>query len=160
MAAATAPPTPAIAAAFSALLRRRAVRSYERTHIYARCVSSNARAEAAGEPEGRSRGLGGTRLEEAVPAGEGRARVDAWISARLGGGGVSRARVQASIRAGLVAVNGRPVSKVSHMVKDGDLVSCTVSELQPLRAEAEDIQLDVVYEDDHVLVVNKPAHMT
>jgi hypothetical protein len=47
-----------------------------------------------------------------VPVGEGRSRVDAWISARLGGGGVSRARVQASIRAGLVAVNGRPVSKV------------------------------------------------
>lgn len=45
------------------------------------------------------------------------------------------------------------------MVKGGDLVSCTVSELQPLRAEAEDIPLDIVYEDDHVLVVNKPAHM-
>ncbi|CAL5050184.1 unnamed protein product [Urochloa decumbens] len=153
MAAATAPPPPAIAATFSALLRRHTVRP-----IYARCVSSNARPEAV-EPESRSGGLGGTRLQEAVPAGEGRSRVDAWISARLGGGGVSRARVQASIRAGLVAVNGRPVSKVSHMVKGGDLVSCTVSELQPLRAEAEDIPLDIVYEDDHVLVVNKPAHM-
>lgn len=108
MAAATAPPpAAAIAATFSALLRRRTVRP-----CYARCVSSNARAEAA-EPERRSGGLTGTRLEEAVPAGEGRSRVDAWISARLGGGGVSRARVQASIRAGLVAVNGRPVSKVS-----------------------------------------------
>lgn len=39
------------------------------------------------------------------------------------------------------------------------MVSCTVSELQPLRAEAEDIPLDIVYEDAHVLVVNKPAHM-
>lgn len=45
------------------------------------------------------------------------------------------------------------------MVKDGDTVNCTVAELQPLRAEPEDIPLDIVFEDDHVLVVNKPAHM-
>lgn len=31
--------------------------------------------------------------------------------------------------------------------------------MKPLRAEPEDIPLDIVYEDDHVLVVNKPAHM-
>ena len=112
MAAATAPPPPAIAATFSALLRRQAARTCRFRAFYARCVASNARAEAA-EPESRGGRLGGTRLEEAVPAGEGRSRIDAWISARLGGGGVSRARVQASIRAGLVAVNGRPVSKVA-----------------------------------------------
>lgn len=45
------------------------------------------------------------------------------------------------------------------MVRNGDKVNCTISELQPLRAEPEDIPLDIVYEDDHVLVVNKPAHM-
>lgn len=38
-------------------------------------------------------------------------------------------------------------------------MSCTISELQPLRAEPEDIPLDIVYEDPHVLVVNKAAHM-
>ncbi|XP_062234064.1 RNA pseudouridine synthase 2, chloroplastic-like isoform X2 [Phragmites australis] len=155
MAAATAP---AIATTLSALLHRRTRRGHRLRATYARRVSSDASAEAA-ELESRRGGHGGTRLEEAVPAGEGRSRIDAWIVARLGGGGVSRSRVQASIRAGLVAVNGRPVSKVSHTVKGGDLVSCTVSELQPLRAEAEDIPLDIVYEDDHVLVVNKPAHM-
>ncbi|CAM8939618.1 unnamed protein product [Rhodiola kirilowii] len=56
-------------------------------------------------------------------------------------------------------VNGRVVCKVSYSVKDGDCVDCTISELQPLRAEPEDIPLDIVYEDDHVLVVNKAAHM-
>jgi 23S rRNA-/tRNA-specific pseudouridylate synthase len=60
---------------------------------------------------------------------------------------------------GLVTVNGRVVDKVSHNVKSGDEVNCTISELQPLKAEAEDIPLDIVYEDKHVLVVNKPAHM-
>lgn len=51
------------------------------------------------------------------------------------------------------------VEQVSHMVRDGDKVECTISELQPLKAEPEDIPLDIVYEDEHVLVVNKPAHM-
>lgn len=45
------------------------------------------------------------------------------------------------------------------MVRAGDEVSCIISDLQPLKAEPEDIPLDIVYEDDHVLVVNKPAHM-
>ncbi|TVU07570.1 hypothetical protein EJB05_40932 [Eragrostis curvula] len=158
MAAATASSPPAFAITLSALLRRRTNQTNRLRATHTRCFSSDASAEAA-EQQSRRGGQGGTRLEEAVPAGEGRLRIDAWISSRLGSGGVSRARVQASIRAGLVAVNGRPISKVSHMVKGGDLVSCTVSELQPLRAEAEDIPLDIVYEDDHVLVVNKPPHM-
>lgn len=50
-------------------------------------------------------------------------------------------------------------SQVSHKVRSGDKVSCTISELQPLKAQPEDIPLNIVYEDDHVLVVNKPAHM-
>lgn len=45
------------------------------------------------------------------------------------------------------------------MVKGGDKVDCTIADLKPLRAEPEDIPLDIVYEDEHVLVVNKPAHM-
>jgi 23S rRNA-/tRNA-specific pseudouridylate synthase len=49
--------------------------------------------------------------------------------------------------------------QVSHNVKAGDKVNCTISELQPLKAEAENIALNIVYEDEHVLVVNKPAHM-
>uniref|UniRef100_A0A0E0Q2Q1 RNA pseudouridine synthase 2, chloroplastic n=1 Tax=Oryza rufipogon TaxID=4529 RepID=A0A0E0Q2Q1_ORYRU len=158
MATTAAASPPAIATALSALLRRQRRRSSRCVGAsHARCLAADANAEAVAPS--RRGGHGGTRLEEAVPAGEGRSRIDAWISARLGGGGVSRARIQASIRAGLVVVNGRPVSKVSHMVKGGDIVSCTVLELQPLRAEPEDIPLDIVYEDDHLLVVNKPAHM-
>ncbi|XP_078436231.1 pseudouridine synthase family protein [Wolffia australiana] len=99
----------------------------------------------------------GVRLEEIVDKETARARLDSWISSRING--VSRARVQASIRSGLVSVNGCTIDKVSHTIKFGDRVSCTVSELQPLRAEPEDIPLDIVYEDAHILVVNKPAHM-
>lgn len=49
--------------------------------------------------------------------------------------------------------------KTSHLVRLGDMVDCTIAELQPLRAEPEDIPLDIVYEDENVIVVNKPAHM-
>ncbi|GAB2210463.1 hypothetical protein Droror1_Dr00015729 [Drosera rotundifolia] len=125
-----------------------------------RALSSSASASAAGVSESGDQRLNysGVRLEETVvEAKSGKVRLDAWISSRILG--ISRARVQASIRAGLVAVNGRVVDKVSHAVRKGDVVECTISELQPLRADPEEIPLDIVYEDDHVLVVNKPAHM-
>ncbi|KAL8253439.1 hypothetical protein R6Q59_037132 [Mikania micrantha] len=98
----------------------------------------------------------GVRLEESVEE-VGKIRLDSWISNRISG--ISRARVQSSIRSGLVSVNHRVVVKASHMVRHGDKVECTISELQPLKAEGEDIALDIIYEDENVLVVNKPAHM-
>ncbi|XP_075672514.1 RNA pseudouridine synthase 2, chloroplastic [Castanea sativa] len=106
---------------------------------------------------GRRANYGGLNLEETVDINSGKLRLDSWISSRISG--ISRARVQSSIRSGLVSVNGRIVDKVSHNVKAGDMVNCTISELQPLRAEPENIPLDIVFEDEHVLVVNKPAHM-
>lgn len=117
MATTAAASPPAIATALSALLRRQRRRSSRCVGAsHARCLAADANAEAVAPS--RRGGHGGTRLEEAVPAGEGRSRIDAWISARLGGGGVSRARIQASIRAGLVVVNGRPVSKVTRFPRN------------------------------------------
>lgn len=51
------------------------------------------------------------------------------------------------------------LGQVSYVVREGDKVSCTIAELQQLRAEPQEIPLDIVYEDEHLLVVNKPAHM-
>ncbi|XP_021902498.1 RNA pseudouridine synthase 2, chloroplastic [Carica papaya] len=106
---------------------------------------------------GKRTNYGGLKLEETVDIRSGKLRLDSWIFSRIQG--ISRARVQSSIRSGLVSVNGRIVDKVAHNVKAGDKVNCTISELQPLRAEPEDIPLDIIYEDEHLLVVNKPAHM-
>lgn len=53
---------------------------------------------------------GGVRLEEIVVVEFGKLRLDSWISSRVNG--ISRARVQSSIRSGLVRVNGRVVDKV------------------------------------------------
>lgn len=44
-------------------------------------------------------------------------------------------------------------------MRHGDLVECEVVGRPQLDAKPEDIPLDVVYEDEHVLVINKPAHM-
>ncbi|KAJ1376937.1 RNA-binding S4 domain [Sesbania bispinosa] len=101
----------------------------------------------------------GMQLEEIVDnrIKSGKLRLDNWITSRING--ISRARVQSSIKAGLVHVNGRVVDKVSFNVKAGDEIKCTIAELQELRAVPENIPLDIVYEDEHVLVINKPAHM-
>ncbi|XP_057796943.1 RNA pseudouridine synthase 2, chloroplastic isoform X4 [Salvia miltiorrhiza] len=99
----------------------------------------------------------GVKIEERVALDSGKLRLDSWIASRING--ISRARVQSSIRSGLVSVNGRVINKASHMVRLGDMVNCTIADLQPLRAEPEDIPLDIVYEDEHVIVVNKPAHL-
>lgn len=53
---------------------------------------------------------GGIQLEETVEAGSEKSRLDAWIASRMHD--VSRARIQSSIRSGLVTVNGRAVDKV------------------------------------------------
>lgn len=59
---------------------------------------------------GRRANFGGVQLEDTVSLNSGKLRLDSWISSRIGG--ISRARVQSSIRSGLVAVNGRVVDKV------------------------------------------------
>ncbi|KAK9164592.1 hypothetical protein Syun_005494 [Stephania yunnanensis] len=142
------------------LVTRRPRRGFSRVSRIAASHSSTRESDTdqyEGALVDRTGNFSGVRLEETVEKGLQKSRIDSWISTRVDG--VSRARVQSSIRAGLVSVNGRVIDKVSHVVRSGDEVKCTISDLQPLRAEPEDIPLDIVYEDAHVLVVNKPAHM-
>ncbi|KAL3650354.1 hypothetical protein CASFOL_006757 [Castilleja foliolosa] len=120
-------------------------------------LNSSADSESDDTFSVRPNNFSGVRIDETVGREPGKLRLDTWISSRING--ISRARVQSSIRSGLVSVNGHVISKVSHVVRDGDEVNCKIAELQALRAEPEDIPLDIVYEDEHLLVVNKPAHM-
>jgi 23S rRNA pseudouridine1911/1915/1917 synthase len=64
-------------------------------------------SNSKGEPKSN---YSGVRLEEIVGIKSGKLRLDSWISSRING--ISRARVQSSIKAGLVHVNGRVVDKV------------------------------------------------
>lgn len=120
-----------------------------------RCVFS-ASSLASQEVEGVD-GDGNLDFTGTVPEGIGKTRLDAWLAGQLPL--VSRARVQSNIRQGLILVNGRAVTKGSHVVRQGDVVECELTGWAPLDANPEDIPLDIVYEDKHVIVINKPAHM-
>jgi 23S rRNA pseudouridine1911/1915/1917 synthase len=72
--------------------------------------------------------------------------------------GFSRSHVATALRAGAATVNGAS-GKPSTLLEPGDRVEYAIEPPRPLAAEPEAIALDVVYEDDDVLVVDKPAGM-
>jgi 23S rRNA pseudouridine1911/1915/1917 synthase len=82
------------------------------------------------------------------------ARLDQAVAGRLPG--VSRAQVRRLIESGAVTVSGER-AKPSHRLRLGELVRAEVPEPVPARLEGEPIPLDVVYEDAHLLVLDKPA---
>jgi 23S rRNA pseudouridine1911/1915/1917 synthase len=89
-----------------------------------------------------------------VPSGE-ESRLDRFLAASLSQH--SRARLQALIKAGQVSVNGKPVTKAGHPLAGGESVSVTVPAAQPTGLIPEDIPLDIIFENDDVVVINKPA---
>ena len=93
-----------------------------------------------------------------VPAGYAeQERLDIYLTNKLPN--VSRARVQTGIKEGSVSVNGKPIKKASHRVQAGDLLECIILKPPPIEALPEDIPVEVVYEDEALLVVNKQAGM-
>jgi 23S rRNA pseudouridine1911/1915/1917 synthase len=84
-------------------------------------------------------------------------RLDQFLTARLQS--ISRARVQEMIAEGKVLVNDAP-AKASLKLRGGERISA-IGEAQrsPLKAVAEEIPLEIVYEDDDLAVINKPAGM-
>ncbi len=72
---------------------------------------------------------------------------------------LSRTRVQELIAGGLVRLNGK-TAKDSHKVHAGDTIEVVPQPRPALRAEAEAIPLDILYEDEDVIAINKPAGMT
>jgi len=90
-------------------------------------------------------------LIEAADAG---LRLDHFLSARLSG--FSRARLQSWIDDGRVTVNGA-TRKSSWKLRAGEEILVEPAELKPLHAFAEEIPLDILYEDDDVIAIHKPA---
>lgn len=84
-------------------------------------------------------------------------RLDQFLVSQLEG--VSRSRVQQLIEQQKVLVNGAPAKASLKLRGDESVRVIGEVELPPLRAIAEDIPLEVVYEDDDVAVINKPAGM-
>ena len=96
-----------------------------------------------------------------IGLGEDEERLDKWISAALPD--LSRTYIQKCIRENSVLVNGRPQKAGYRLRVDDEIVFAEIVFAVPEAAEpsieAEDIPLDILYEDEDVLVVNKPKGM-
>jgi 23S rRNA pseudouridine1911/1915/1917 synthase len=91
-----------------------------------------------------------------VGVAEGGARLDRWLARALPE--LSRARVQALIEGGRVRVDGR-LRKAAHRLRAGEEVEVEIPPPPPEELAPEPIPLRIVFEDEHVLVVDKPAGM-
>lgn len=81
-------------------------------------------------------------------------RLDHFLQARMTE--FSRARLQTWIKDGLVTVNGAP-AKPSQALRGGEKIEVHTADPAPLKAEAEDAPIEILYEDASVIAVNKPA---
>lgn len=89
-------------------------------------------------------------------AAEENIRIDKFLADKLEG--ITRSRIQKLVQDGYVTVDGHTV-KSNYKLKSGQNISVTVPDAKTADVKAEDISLDIVYEDDHLLVVNKPQNM-
>ncbi len=87
----------------------------------------------------------------------GGARLDVYLASRLED--VSRSYIQKLIADGFVSVNGL-TPRAGTKVAEGDEISVTFADPVPADILPEDIPLDIRYDDDHIMVINKPKGMT
>lgn len=83
-------------------------------------------------------------------------RLDTCIAEILGD--VSRSKIQNNIKNGLITVNGK-VEKASYRVRENDKIDVGEFQAEDFKICGENIPLDIVYEDENMLVVNKPSGM-
>ena len=83
-------------------------------------------------------------------------RLDRFVAVQLPA--LSRSRIQSLIEEGRVSVDGA-VRKASHRVQTGESITVEIAAPRPAGVEAEPIPLEVLYEDEDVAVINKPAGM-
>ena len=102
---------------------------------------------------------GGETYEFRIGEEQAEERLDKFLATELAPASLSRERIQTLIDECAVSRNGKPVTKASQRLKEGDALSVLVPEARPIALTPEAIPLDVVYEDDWLLVVNKPAGM-
>ena len=88
--------------------------------------------------------------------GEGGQRLDKYVAQMVQD--LSRSRVQKLIEEGLITVNGG-MAKPSYRLEGGDMVAVRIPPPEPLEVRPESIPLDIAYEDEDIVVVNKPAGM-
>jgi 23S rRNA pseudouridine1911/1915/1917 synthase len=93
-------------------------------------------------------------VEAVIDAAEAGLRLDRALAARFEE--LSRSRLKALILAGHVTVSGRTIRDPSHHVNAGDRIAITLPPAEPAEPGPEAIPLVIVYEDDDVIVIDKP----
>jgi 23S rRNA pseudouridine1911/1915/1917 synthase len=97
---------------------------------------------------------GGLEQITVTPLDEGRIRLDIYLARVVPG--LSRSKAQEMIEAGLVTVN-HDVANSKFQVRPGDLIQYKMLETRELRLEPQPLVLDILFEDDHLIVLNKSA---
>jgi 23S rRNA pseudouridine1911/1915/1917 synthase len=90
----------------------------------------------------------------AIEGSDAGVRLDRVLAARTA---LSRSRLQALIRAGKVTIGARTIRDPSYRVNAGQSVSINIPPPEAAEPKAERIPLDVVFEDDEIIVIDKPA---
>lgn len=101
----------------------------------------------------------GTLHEFTVPEDQVSERLDRFLHTRIPT--LTRNQIQVLIKAGQVTdANGKTMWHKNHDVKPGQCFTVKIPEAKPTHLEPYKVDLDIVYEDEHLLVINKPAGMT
>jgi 23S rRNA pseudouridine1911/1915/1917 synthase len=98
-----------------------------------------------------------TQQSIVVAAEEAGERLDRVLARHVAS--ISRTRLKALIEAGAVALDGRTIRDPSHHVNSGATVAVEVPEPEPAKPAAEPIPLKVIYEDDDIIVIDKPRNL-
>jgi 23S rRNA pseudouridine1911/1915/1917 synthase len=97
---------------------------------------------------------GGETLHVTVEGDEGSPRLDRVLAVACAN--LSRSRLKALILAGSVTVKGAPVRDPAYHVTRGDTITIDVPEAAPPEPKGESIPLNIVFEDDDIIVIDKP----
>ncbi|PSB08173.1 RluA family pseudouridine synthase [Pleurocapsa sp. CCALA 161] len=92
-----------------------------------------------------------------LQATENSERLDRWLAKQLPN--ISRSRVQKLIDSGHVQLNNQVCLSKKTQVASGDCLNVTIPEPEKLNLTPENIPLDILYEDEHLIIVNKPVGM-
>lgn len=84
-------------------------------------------------------------------------RLDRWLSNQLAD--LSRSRLQKLIEDGNIQLNGQICNSKKTKLSSGDYLEVTIPNPEPLELQAEDIPLDILYEDEHLIIINKPSDL-
>jgi 23S rRNA pseudouridine1911/1915/1917 synthase len=95
-------------------------------------------------------------FEIVVPPGKKKERLDIFLTHHVEN--ATRNKVQSAIHEGTVLIGGKR-TKPSHLVAPGEIIHVTLPKAPPQQALPENIPIKVVYEDEDLLIVNKPAGM-